>query len=195
MSWGRHNHTVNAKCFDDSYRLSTIEFNHIHNVGREDDTGLCDGGGLHLCCSNCTRSGWFHMNHNHVHHVSTFQHRGCGLCYDSGGSRIHRTNNVVHDVVQHTINWNGFGPKFTNDGHFLHQMEAHSLFENNVLIKVPPPPPQPPPPRLLALRRPCLPPDPLIPPASCRIARTASTIRAPTRTATRCRTFPTATSA
>ena len=55
--------------------------------------------------------------------------------YDSGGSGIHWTNNVVHDVVQHTINWNGFGPKFTNEGHFMHQMEAHSLFENNVLIK------------------------------------------------------------
>ena len=37
--------------FADSCRLSTIDFNHIHNVGREDKTGLCDGGGLHVCCS------------------------------------------------------------------------------------------------------------------------------------------------
>ena len=73
------NSAVNADCFDDTCRHSTIEFNHVHNCGRQDETGLCDGGGLHMCCSNCTEAGRFRVNHNHVHHISTFQHGGCGL--------------------------------------------------------------------------------------------------------------------
>jgi len=135
MAWGRHNHAINADCFNDTCRDTTVAFNHIHHVGREDETGLCDGGGLHMCCSNCTEGGNFLVNHNYVHHVSTFQHGGCGLYYDSGGSGLRWTNNVVHDVVQHTINWNGFGPPFTNKGHFHEERISHSVFENNVLVK------------------------------------------------------------
>ena len=56
------------------------------------------------------------MHHNHIHHVKTFQHGGCGLYYDSGGSGVRWTSNVVHDVVQGALNWNGFGPGFANAG-------------------------------------------------------------------------------
>eukprot|EP01045_Picozoa_sp_COSAG04_P019867 COSAG04_NODE_1970_length_5110_cov_7.302734_8_plen_72_part_00 len=43
----RHNHAINADCFQDTCAESVIEFNHIHDVGRQDETGLCDGGGIH----------------------------------------------------------------------------------------------------------------------------------------------------
>ena len=45
------------------------------------------------------------------------------------------TMNVVHDVVQGAVNWNGFGPHFTDAAHFTDEAAAHSLFFNNVLIK------------------------------------------------------------
>ena len=63
-----------------------------------------------------THAGNFLVHHNHIHHVKTFQHGGCGLYYDSGGSGVRWTSNVVHDVVQGALNWNGFGPGFTNAG-------------------------------------------------------------------------------
>ena len=47
LAFGRHNHAINADCFQDTCAESVIEFNHIHDVGRQDETGLCDGGGIH----------------------------------------------------------------------------------------------------------------------------------------------------
>eukprot|EP01045_Picozoa_sp_COSAG04_P019868 COSAG04_NODE_1970_length_5110_cov_7.302734_9_plen_110_part_00 len=106
-----------------------------------------------VCCANCSVAGNLTVHHNHIHHVKTFQHgvsrhdsvaiwvaffwrwqryrcgQGCGLYYDSGGSGVRWTSNVVHDVVSHAINWNGFGPPFALRGHFTDQPISHSVLE------------------------------------------------------------------
>ena len=77
LAWGRHNHAFNADCKFDGCRGLDFGNNEIHDVGRTDETGLCDGGGIHVCLGGST--GPAYMHHNWVHHVKAYQWGGAGI--------------------------------------------------------------------------------------------------------------------
>ena len=126
FAWGRHNHAFNADCKFDGCRGLDFGNNHVHDCGRTDATGLCDGGGIHVCLGGST--GPAYMHHNHVHHIKAYQWGGAGLYYDDSSTGGHWQSNLVHDVVGQPINWNGFGNTPIDQ-------QAWSSWTDNILIK------------------------------------------------------------
>lgn len=117
---------------------NTIEFNHVHDVGRG---ALSDLAGIYI--GNGDSPGT-KVRTNHIHNVYTYTYGANGIYTDEGASGITIEDNVVHDVgtgYQHNF---GTGNVVRNNVFaFLREAVANSsrelstpsfTFENNIAV-------------------------------------------------------------
>lgn len=114
---------------DDGGAHSVFEFNHVHDIGSEEEhEGLCDFGGYHGSSPGSLLP--LFMRSNVFHSITAYANGGSGMYFDVSSTAWQVSRNLVYNVTNAALHWNvnpGVAQKWGRTA-------TPMRFDNNVLI-------------------------------------------------------------